>query len=110
MEKRVADRAVERIDRLDEHDQVGAGKFAKQARGQIGDFIARFELALVFEPALLRPGRKIERQYNDRDQEGRGKQQDRAQTGRERPVPEVNQTIISLSRYQRESVKQDGEK
>ena len=69
MQKNVADRSVEGIDAFDEHDQLGPFELLEQSRGQERELLARFELALVFEPALLRPGRQPQRKHGDRDQE-----------------------------------------
>jgi len=47
--------AVQRIDALDEYDEVGAGKLAEQARGDERDVVARLELPLEFDLAQFRP-------------------------------------------------------
>ena len=100
----VADVAVEGIDAVDVDDEVGPAKFAKKPRHDEGELVLRLQLALVFDPPLLRPGREKKRKYDDGEKNGAANQS----TGRitlARPWPEVNQTIISLSRYQRDSVR-----
>ena len=64
-------RAVERVDALDEDDQVGAAELAEEPGRQQRDLVARLELALVFELALLGPRRQEQRQHDDRDEERR---------------------------------------
>src|SRR5207237_1282844 len=84
MQEDVAYRAVERIDRFDEDNQIGARELAEQARRNQHDFVARLELPFVFETAELGPWGQVQREHDDRDQERRRKQQDRAQTRRQR--------------------------
>jgi len=57
MQKNVANRAVERIDRFDERNKIGAREFAKKSRRDQHDLVTRLELAFVFEPPLFRPRR-----------------------------------------------------
>ena len=99
----VADPSVERVDAVDVHDEADATELAEEARHDERELVARLELALVLDSPLLGPRRQEQRQRDDRDEERRGEPQDRPDHVA-RPWPEVNQTIISLSRYQRDSV------
>jgi hypothetical protein len=75
----VADRAVERVDALEEHDEVRARELAEQPRRDERELVARLELALELDLAPLGPRRQEQRKRDDRDEERRREPQDRLQ-------------------------------
>jgi hypothetical protein len=74
--------AVERIDAFHEDHQIGAANSRKRP-GVTSELVARLELAFVFEPALLGPGRQEQRQREDRREERGAEPENRTQAGGE---------------------------
>ena len=104
MQEDVADAAVDGIDALDVDDDARAPELAEQAGRQDRELVARLELALVLDLALLGPRRQEQRQQR-RSRPGTARRT--AGSACRQAVsdwPDVNQTTISLSRYQRDSV------
>src|SRR6185295_11324485 len=63
VEENVANGPVERVDALDENDQLRAAELAEKARREQRDLVAGLELALVLEATLLGPRRQVEREH-----------------------------------------------
>ena len=84
--------------------RFGAAELAEEPRREQRDLVARLELALVLELALLGPRRQEQRQHDDRERKTAPRTTGSAAGTSASAWPEVNQTIISLSRYQRDSV------
>ena len=79
MQENIPDRAVERIEALDENHEIRAAEFLEQPGCDQHELVTRLELALVFELALLGPRRKKKREPQDGQQERRCKPQYRPQ-------------------------------
>ncbi len=103
MQEDVANGPVERIDAFDENDEIRPAKLAEEPRRQQRDFIARLELALVFELALFGPRGQKQRQHEDRDEKWRREPQDRAQAVGEADAGGEPDDHFAI-RYQRTSV------
>src|SRR5204863_2701139 len=61
----VADRAVERVDAVEEHDEMRTREFAEQPRRDERELVARLELALELDLATLGPRRQEQRKRDD---------------------------------------------